>query len=232
MSIIKSKHASNFTVLPNDIFEQGLSMTSIGLLSYLLHLPHDWVVHKTTLHKQVGMGPEKLDTTFKELQDKGYILSVKNQNSGTKMFEWCHVVYDEPFNGEKEVNSHPPQNHPMATNPMESTPLILNKELLSKQVINISFEQFWQLYEKKKGDKVQLERKWNKLTNEVHEKIMADVPRYKLEFPDPKFRKNPEAYLNKKAWEDERLFPPELNITSEKPKFTPTVTPDQLNYNK
>jgi predicted MPP superfamily phosphohydrolase len=103
MAIIKSRHASNFTTLPNEVFKQGLSMEALGLLAYLISLPHDWVVYKTTLHKTFEVGEKKLDRPFKELQEKGYILSVKKHVDGK--FQYEHIVYDKPFNGE---NSTPP----------------------------------------------------------------------------------------------------------------------------
>ena len=62
--IIKSKHAGNYTILPNEVFEQQLSMEAIGLLSYFLSLPSDWVIYKSQLHSQLNIGREKLDRMF------------------------------------------------------------------------------------------------------------------------------------------------------------------------
>lgn len=104
MTIVKSKHASNYTVLPNEIFSSGLSIDAIGLLSYLLSLPHDWVIYKTQLHKQLKSGREKVHTAFCKLQEYGYIVSVQNvKKDGT--YEYSHVVYDKPFNGEPNTES-------------------------------------------------------------------------------------------------------------------------------
>ncbi len=79
-----------------------------------------------------------------------------------------------------------------------------SKENESK--INISFDIFWNLYDKKKGDKNKLEKKWNNLTNEERQKIITYVPKYKLETLDKQFRKNPETFLNNKTWNDELLI--------------------------
>lgn len=99
MAVIKSKHAGNFTVLPNEIFKQGLTFESIGLLTYLLSLPQDWVVYKKNICKDCNIGREKLDRMFNELSEKGYIISVKKINAAGQ-FEYKHIVYDRPFNGE------------------------------------------------------------------------------------------------------------------------------------
>jgi hypothetical protein len=102
MSIVKSKHASNYVVIPNEIFKQGLSIEAVGLLTYFLSLPHDWVIYKTQLHEQLGIGREKTDRVFKELQNSGYVLTVKGYNKNGQI-EYNHIVYDKPYNGEPQT---------------------------------------------------------------------------------------------------------------------------------
>lgn len=76
-------------------------------------------------------------------------------------------------------------------------------EYSKEKYINISFGVFWDLYDKKVGDKNKLEQKWNKLKNEDREKIMQHLPKYKIAQPDKKYRKDPQTYLNNKSWNDE-----------------------------
>lgn len=125
MAIIKSKHASNYTVIPNELFKQGLSIEAIGLLTYLISLPHDWVIYKTKLHEQLNIGRDKLDRVFKELQTKGYVLSVERTNE-KGLFEWEHIVYDKPYNGE-----------PQSGNPCSEEQLLLST---NKQSTNYKAE--------------------------------------------------------------------------------------------
>lgn len=99
--IIKSKHAGNYTVLSNEIFNSGLCLEAIGLLSYFLSLPSDWVIYKTQLHAQLNIGREKLDRVFKELQEKGYVVSVKKHEANGQI-SYDHIVYDKPYNGEPQ----------------------------------------------------------------------------------------------------------------------------------
>lgn len=77
--------------------------------------------------------------------------------------------------------------------------------------INIPFNNFWDLYDKKVGDKNKLEQKWNKLKNEDREKIMQHLPKYKIAQPDKKYRKDPQTYLNNKSWNDEIIG---VNLTN------------------
>jgi hypothetical protein len=69
--------------------------------------------------------------------------------------------------------------------------------------INISFESFWDAYEKRTGSKKKLEAKWEKLSDQDREAIMAYIPLYKVAQPAKQFRKNPETFLNNRSWEDE-----------------------------
>jgi len=87
------------------------------------------------------------------------------------------------------------------------------------------FDFFWNLYDKKVGEKKALLVKWGKLKKEDKEKILLHVPKYKAAQPDKRFRKNPEAYLNQKAWNDEIIFSgkvvkdetPRIRITEQNP---------------
>lgn len=200
MSIVKSKHASNYTVLPNEIFKAGLSLNAIGLLSYLLSLPHDWVIYKTTLHTQLNVGRERLDTAFKELQEIGFIITIKEVDSNGR-FTYNHIVYDKPYNGE------PYTGNPNTVDPtLQSTKLpstnILNKDTNEKT----EFDLFWDMYDKKVGDKDKLRKKFNKLPKESREKIFSTLPNYLKSTEDKQYRKNPSTYLNNSSWNDEIIF--------------------------
>ena len=71
------------------------------------------------------------------------------------------------------------------------------------KTINISFDVFWDLYDKKVGDKQKLIKKWDSLKNEERELAIKHIPNYKISQPDKKFRKDPQTYINNKSWNDE-----------------------------
>lgn len=65
-----------------------------------------------------------------------------------------------------------------------------------------TFEDFWKTYSKSVG-KPKCEKLWGKLKKEEKVLIMETLPKYVQSTPDKQFRKNPQTYLNGKAWNDE-----------------------------
>lgn len=68
---------------------------------------------------------------------------------------------------------------------------------------NYSFDQFWEDYQKKVGDKRRLIPKWLKLSDADREAIRKNIPERIKAQPDKQFRPNPETYLNGRLWENE-----------------------------
>jgi hypothetical protein len=95
----------------------------------------------------------------------------------------------------------------------------------TKEVINIAFSVFWDLYDKKVGEKSKLEKKWEQLSNLERELAIKHIPKYKLSQPDKKFRKDPQTYLNNKSFNDEVIdsSPPQSFYTHSNIK-TPILT--------
>ena len=81
------------------------------------------------------------------------------------------------------------------------------KEIKGKEIkeINISFDSFWDLYDKKTGEKGKLLDKWERLSDSDRNLIMEYIPKYKIAQPDKKFRKDPQTFLNNKSWNDELI---------------------------
>lgn len=69
--------------------------------------------------------------------------------------------------------------------------------------INIPFDVFWSLYDKKVGDKSKLKKKWEGLTEAERQKAIDTIPAYVKSTPNKQFRKHPQTYLNNKGWNDE-----------------------------
>jgi len=79
-----------------------------------------------------------------------------------------------------------------------------NAAVINADIIDeFSFEKFWNLYDKKVGDKSKLEKKYKRLTPIEKSEIFEYLPKYKAAIPDKQFRKNPETFLNNKSWNDE-----------------------------
>ena len=80
---------------------------------------------------------------------------------------------------------------------------------------SISFENFWDLYDKKVGEKTKIQKKWEKLHDSERLAIIEYLPKYKTSQPNKKYRKNPETFLNNKSWNDEIIIT-ETNIQNGK----------------
>ena len=84
-----------------------------------------------------------------------------------------------------------------------------NTEITTKNTtdtLNVPFDDFWNLYDKKRGDKDKIEKKWQSLKDSEREAIMNHLPLYKKSQPNKKYRKDPSTYLNNKSWNDEIIF--------------------------
>jgi len=105
---------------------------------------------------------------------------------------------------ENKIISKSYDNHMETVNENEIVNKKENKNEAEYEIlINVPFEDFWDLYDKKVGSKEVIERKWGKLTDTERIKIMDYIPHYRNAQPDKQYRKNPETFLNGKGWNDE-----------------------------
>lgn len=73
---------------------------------------------------------------------------------------------------------------------------------IQKRDEKYSFEEFWDLYDKKVG-REKSAKLYEAIPQGDREKIFKHVPMYKIAQPDKKFRKDPQTYLRNRSWEDE-----------------------------
>lgn len=66
-----------------------------------------------------------------------------------------------------------------------------------------TFENAWNLYQKKVGDKSRLNKKWNSMSLKDRKAATEYIPSYVLSTPDKQYRKNFQTFLNQRGWEDE-----------------------------
>ena len=67
---------------------------------------------------------------------------------------------------------------------------------------NDSFEDWWNMYNKKRGKK-KAKQKWDRLTVAQQVACLKATPNYVASTPDPVYRKDPLTYLNGECWNDE-----------------------------
>lgn len=84
-----------------------------------------------------------------------------------------------------------------------------------------TFENAWNLYQKKVGCKDKLEKKWNSMSKRDRMAATEYIPLYVLAQPDKQYRKNFQTFLNQRAWEDELIgAAPPPAIANEQPSST------------
>jgi len=105
-----------------------------------------------------------------------------------------------PAKPNKKPNKKPTEN--LSDNDNENGNDIIEKGGMGEKEINIPFDYFWSMYDKK-IDRAKCEKKWQRLTDEEREECMYYLPAYIKATPDIKFRRNPETYLNNKSWQNE-----------------------------
>ena len=115
----------------------------------------------------------------------------------------------------------------------------IRKETVESEIVFIeiqpTFEQFWDLYDKK-INRIKSEPKWNTLKQNIKEQIMDYIPKYKASKTDKQFIKHPLTFLNSEGWNDE-IITDNKNIKDERKKqidklsgqlTSGNITPKQL----
>ena len=87
---------------------------------------------------------------------------------------------------------------------------VINKEkridIVNKKRLNISFNEFWDLYNYKVGKKEKVMAKWESLKDIDRQDVMDYLPGYIQSKPDKQFRKHPTTFLNNEGWKDEIII--------------------------
>lgn len=102
-------------------------------------------------------------------------------------------------------------------NENENENIDINKEGVQgekKEFEVYPFDEFWNDYEKKVGDKEKIRKKFEKLPDKTKLLIKEHIPKYKKAQPDKGFRKNPETYINNKSWNDEIIAKVQIKSTN------------------
>lgn len=128
MSIRRAKRQNNFTIINNQVFQNGLlSWRAMGLLAYILSKPDDWTILPQALIK-VTEGTARNDRKntvyeiLKELKEVGFV-TMRKLADGTVEY----TVHDEPQDGEKPV----PKNQEQVNNQLDSN----NKKPVPKKPV-------------------------------------------------------------------------------------------------
>lgn len=90
---------NGFVQIDNELIQSNtLTIGEKGLLVYILSLPPDWVLYKSSIYKALsGDTVGSLDRSWKGLQMKKYIVSNRIVDKDTHQFSgWRHIVSNIP----------------------------------------------------------------------------------------------------------------------------------------
>ena len=84
----------------------------------------------------------------------------------------------------------------------------------------IDFENFWNLYDRKVGDKNKVLKKWNALSKSIQELILRKLPEWKKQFSDKQYQPHPETFINQQRWNDEIVFTTHTKQQNSQPDYS------------
>ena len=151
--------------------------------------------------------------------NKPAVISVKNELKIKGLLKNYYRMINKPLHNDYQIIKDKDKD--------------IDKDKDTDKDIKAEFENFWNLYDKKRGDKEKILVKWLKLSDEDKKAIFEYIPKYKQSQPDKQYRKDPSTFLNNKSWNDELIYsektsapsPPrkqKLNLTAEIHKFMQT----------
>ena len=221
--IFRKKRETNFTNISNYIFQDNkLSLPAIGLLSYLLSKPKDWVILPKTLCKKLykkehsKASYEYILEVLKELENAQYIHKKKLHDGKTEYF-----VYDEPnrentYLGNYLIEDLPNREKPNREITDTNKELKDNKELKEEKKEKISpksskeyfdsipfFNEFWEVYPRKEA-KLKSAIKFEKLSKAQKLRIIAITKIFAENVKNltREYIMLPSTYLNDERYED------------------------------
>ena len=146
-------------------------------------------VHKITISKWL-----------KNLEDNGYIRTELKYVYGTKQVSKRYIyINDAPIS--QNANRCKSNGYdPVSQNAKEELSTTSNNNT-SKEYTR-EFENFWNLYDLKKG-KHEAFIKWRNLSRDEQEQAIAGIETFKTHFSSDQYTPRPRKYLNNRYWEDE-----------------------------
>lgn len=117
MGVIRKAKRTGYTKVSNKLAQdRSLSFEARGVALYLLSKPDDWEIQFEDVEKEGGIGRDKRQRIFKELEDARYFERSESRNSG--QFGYDFILHEEAI-PEKPVAVLPVPENPVA---------VINKE--------------------------------------------------------------------------------------------------------
>lgn len=188
----------------------GLTMEERGQYITLLCIQHQ-IGHLSEKTIRLSVGSVSVDVLNKfSIDEEGLYYHKRMDEEIEKRVKYLdsRKVNGSKGGRPKKPYGKPKQNHSEDDNIIEDC-IGFNKGGVGEKVEIItilSFDEFWDLYDKKVGDKTKLRKKYDSIKETDRELIKNHIPLYRMSQPDKQYRKDPQTYLNNKSWNDEIII--------------------------
>ena len=111
--VFKVEKTKNYTIMSNyHLRDKNLSLKAKGLLSFMLSLPEDWDYSLNGLCAICKESEGAIKSTLRELKDNGYLI-IEKVRGEKGYFEYNYIIYEHPYNLDKEKNNPEGENPPL-----------------------------------------------------------------------------------------------------------------------
>lgn len=174
--IIKNHHKSNYTMIYNKfIQDKDLNLELIGLGSYLLNKPPNWIININYLSYELNIGKDKLLRLINRMIDLGYMYRHKKDIAFVRRGELKNMYYfsddkellnktTEPFRSvattpQLSLSTFPTEDSPSMITPLLDIPVVETPSMEDSSYNNTSYY--------KNTIKQECNKKETKLTNNL-----------------------------------------------------------------
>ena len=215
-----SKELPYFKFNPSEWFEGDITLENektqgLFILICAWYWKKDCVIDIAFVNKRLIKGKTMLKQCLNILIDKNII---KVSDSQRIIIEFLDEQYDELSElRQKKVEAGRKGGKASVKHRLSNKDKDINKDKDEDiDIVNISFEDFWNLYDKKR-DRPKCEKRWNNLKDIERVEIIEYLPAYVKSTPDKTFRKDPAVFLNNRSWENEIIKPEKTKSTGYNP---------------
>ena len=216
MGIIRiDKTAGNYFIASKYYVEdENISWKAKGIMSYLFSKPDDWQIYQTQLEKVSKDGKASVRSTINELIDNGYMTRQSRRKSNGDFDGYDYTLHEYPTNdGVRKMEDAKMEDAKMEIAKMEiaksdTTNNNSTNNDLTNNDINTSatkvtqeqFEEWWNLYNKKKDKKKANSLFKSTLKKYDYETIMKGTKEYLKTIKDKQYQKYPKTFLSQESF--------------------------------
>ena len=211
MGIIRiDKTAGNYFIASKYYVEdENISWKAKGIMSYLFSKPDDWQIYQTQLEKVSKDGKASVRSTINELIDNGYMTRQSRRKSNGDFDGYDYTLHEYPTNdGVRKMEDAKMEDAKMEIAKSDTTNNNSTNNDLTNNDINTSatkvtqeqFEEWWNLYNKKKDKKKANSLFKSTLKKYDYETIMKGTKEYLKTIKDKQYQKYPKTFLSQESF--------------------------------